>query len=77
MFNPTNVSLYYRKKDAPCKGCNERTSICHSYCKDYAEWSKYDKARNKAILDAKAKDDMITETAVVRSRKIKEGYVKK
>lgn len=29
-----------KKPTAPCKACDDRTTVCHTYCKKYEEFSK-------------------------------------
>jgi len=34
----------------PCKGCTERTVLCHGRCDGYQEWKKYNEEK-RAWLD--------------------------
>ena len=57
----------------PCKGCEERTSRCHSYCKRY----KIFKAKMAAVNRRKCTDDALYQAHVGQVIKNKERNTKK
>ena len=47
------------KQNAPCKGCENRHSKCHTTCPDYIEWSEAHKEiKNNAIKQKNMERDM-------------------
>lgn len=58
---------------SPCKGCERRTTGCHSVCKDYADFGKRLDELKKTIK--KEDDEYRAYKAVVRRNRKKGNYV--
>lgn len=57
-------SVFYRKPDAPCKGCSDRFLGCHGCCQKYADWVREEKTITDKILSEKATENLKKETEI-------------
>ena len=57
----------------PCKGCTKRwiseTSRCHSSCKEYKEWSDFNKQQKDLLAKRKANFDSVGDVLFGHRRK--------
>jgi hypothetical protein len=74
-----NVKGNLNASSNPCHNCPTRTSKCHSYCKEYAEWLKEfatlaqeELQREVISKDASSKQDLSKETAETKANEIVE-----
>lgn len=68
--------LYYRRSEAPCKGCMKRTAGCHGQCKEYADWAKEEQAISETIRKTKTTESLKLELEIkamtrARNRRMK------
>lgn len=52
MLKGVSIRLPNYAKGSPCGKCNHRFDYCHSSCKEYLDWKKYqDEIREKVKAD--------------------------
>ncbi len=65
------------RNSAPCKGCKERYSGCHSMCLYYQNWKEEHEAKKESLYGQRQKESMVTEFTVDSIFKMKRGRGKR
>ena len=57
--------------DAPCKGCNDRTAVCHAVCERYRKWQSDHAAEVQSLRSTRSPGILADSYAIDKMRKIK------
>jgi hypothetical protein len=64
-----NVKGNLNPSSNPCRNCPARTSKCHSYCKEYAEWLKNRNAVKDIVYRQRCNDNDVYMSGIGKERK--------
>ena len=66
----------HRISNPPCKDCADREVGCHSTCKAYIEWVKYEKTKYEIVNSRRSADYIATDYSITGVEKRKKGLRK-